>query len=71
MRGDFRPTLMRDTQIRGWFNKEGVQVNTEALQELHRYIENHMKVVTKEVKKKNIVRLKYNDIAKILSDLWS
>lgn len=71
MRGSYNPTLMRDTQIRSWFNKEGVQVSKDALQELHRYIENHMKVVTKAVKEKNIVRLKYSDIAMILSEQWS
>ena len=71
MRGSYNPTLMKDTQIRSWFNKEGVQVTKDALQELHRYIENHMKVVRKEVKNKNIVRLTYNDVAQILSEQWS
>ena len=71
MRGSYNPTLMRDTQVRKWFNEEGVQVTKDALQEIHRYIENHMKWMTKEVKKKNIVRLSYNDVAKILSEQWS
>ena len=71
MRGSYNPTLMRDTQVRKLFNEEGVQVTKDALQEIHRYIENHMKWMTKEVKKKNIVRLSYNDVAKILSEQWS
>tara|TARA_X000001382_G_scaffold126316_1_gene112814 strand:- start:824 stop:1039 length:216 start_codon:yes stop_codon:yes gene_type:complete len=71
MRGSYNPTLLKDTQIRGWFNREGVQVTKDALNELHRYIENHMKIVTKEVKKRKIVRLSYSDVAKILQEQWS
>ena len=71
MRGSYNPSLMKDTQIRKWFNDEGVQVTKDALQELHRYIENHMKVVWTQVKKKSIVRLTYNDVAQILSEQWS
>tara|TARA_X000001388_G_scaffold39153_1_gene27618 strand:- start:1885 stop:2100 length:216 start_codon:yes stop_codon:yes gene_type:complete len=71
MRGEFKPTLMRDTQIRKWFNDEGIQVGKEALYELHRYVENHLKVVTRQVKEKNITRLNYDNLCETLRECLS
>ena len=69
MRGSYNPTLMRDTQVRAWFNKEGVQVSKDALNELHRWIENHLKLVSKKVKEQEIKRISYNNITSIFDEI--